>query len=230
MLPKCWRRQNGVIRLYKGGTEGVSNTGNEPFAEYYASQIAETLGVNAISYSLTKWKGRLCSFCDLFTSKELSFISAGRLVTKGGLPGVRNYCETLGDEYAVALNEMLVFDAVICNTDRHFGNFGFLVDSHSNRIVAPAPLFDHGNSLFSLAPVDAFENIAAMRKYRRTLLPRVYDDFIGEAKTVITHKQRNALLHLLDFRFKRNPRHNWSAQRLTMVERMVSEQAKELVG
>ena len=33
-----------------------------------------------------------------------------------------------------------------------------------------------------------------------------------------------------DFRFKRNPRHNWSAQRLTMVERMVSEQAKELVG
>ena len=57
MLPKCWRRQNGIIRLYKGGTEGASNTGNEPFAEYYASQIAETIGVNAISYSLTKWKG-----------------------------------------------------------------------------------------------------------------------------------------------------------------------------
>ena len=151
-------------------------------------------------------------------------------MTKGGLPAVRNYCEALGDEYAAALNEMLVFDAVICNTDRHLGNFGFLVDSHSNKIVAPAPLFDHGNSLFSLAPVDAFESIAAMRKYRRTLLPRVYDDFIGEAKAVITHKQRNALRRLLDFRFKRNPRHNWSAQRLTMVERMVSEQAKELLG
>ena len=230
MLPKCWRRQNGIIRLYKGGTEGASNTGNEPFAEYYASQIAETLGVNAISYSLTKWKGRLCSFCDLFTSKELSFIPAGRLVTKGGLPAVRNYCEAMGDEYAAALNEMLVFDAVICNTDRHFGNFGFLVDSHSNKIVAPAPLFDHGNSLFSLAPVDAFESIAAMRKYRRTLLPRVYDDFIGETKAVITRKQRNVLRRLLDFRFKRNPRHNWSVQRLTMVERMVSEQAKELLG
>lgn len=30
MLPKCWRRENGVIRLYKGGTQGASNTGNEP--------------------------------------------------------------------------------------------------------------------------------------------------------------------------------------------------------
>ena len=58
----------------------------------------------------------------------------------------------------------------------------------------------------------------------------MYDDFIGEAKAVITRKQRNALRQLLDFRFKRNPRHNWSAQRLTMVERMVSEQAKELLG
>ena len=230
MLPKCWRRQNGVIRLYKGGTEGASNTGNEPFAEHYSSQIAEILGVNAISYSLTKWKGRLCSYCDLFTSKEISFIPAGRLVPRGGLPAVRKYCEALGEKYVAALNEMIVFDAVICNTDRHFGNFGFLLDSYSNRIVAPAPLFDHGNSLFSLAPVDAFESISAMRKYRRTLLPRVYDDFIEEAKSVISHAQRNALRKLLDFSFKRLPRHNWDTRRLKMIEKMVSEQAKEILG
>ena len=42
MLPKCWRRVNGTIRLYKGGTSGASNTGCEPYSEYYAAQIAET--------------------------------------------------------------------------------------------------------------------------------------------------------------------------------------------
>ncbi|MBP5641338.1 MAG: hypothetical protein J6X55_17810 [Victivallales bacterium] len=229
MLPKCWRRQNGAVRLYKGGTEGASNTGNEPYSECYASQIAETLGFNAVSYSLARWKGRLCSVCDMFTSKDVSFIPVGRLVTKGGMTAVRTYCETLGGQFVDALNEMLVFDAVICNTDRHFGNFGFLVDSHANRIIAPAPLFDHGNSLFSLAPLDVFESLGAMRKYVRTLLPRVYDNFIDEARSVITHAQQNALRKLLDFKFKRNPRYNWEARRLAMVERMVSERVMELL-
>ena len=120
-------------------------------------------------------------------------------------------------------------DALIWNTDRHFGNFGFLVDSHANRIIAPAPLFDHGNALFNLAPLDAFENLADMRKYARTLQPRVYDDFVTTAKAVITHEQRNALRKLLNFKFKRNPRYNWEKHRLAMVEKMLSERTSELL-
>ncbi|MBQ7650670.1 MAG: hypothetical protein IJS15_06900, partial [Victivallales bacterium] len=85
MLRKCWRRRNGIIKLYKGGTEGASNTGNEPYAEFYACQIAKLLGFNAIDYGLTNWKEHLCSFCELFTSKSISFIPVGRLVTTGGM-------------------------------------------------------------------------------------------------------------------------------------------------
>ena len=230
MLPKCWRRQDGAIWLYKGGTEGASNTGYEPYSEFYASQIANILGVNAISYNLTKWKGRLCSFCKLFTSKELSFIPVGRIVTTDGIGAVRKYYELLGDNFVKALNEMIFFDAVIYNTDRHFGNFGFLVDSHSNQIVAPAPLFDHGNSLFNLAPLDIFDNPTAMRKYAKTQLPRIYDDFVTEAKTYLIHGQRNTLRKLLNFKFKRNTRYNWGKKRLAMVEKMVSERTMEILG
>ena len=32
MLPKCWRRMSGKIFLYKGGTSGASNAGNEPYS------------------------------------------------------------------------------------------------------------------------------------------------------------------------------------------------------
>lgn len=74
MLPKCWRRQNGKIYLYKGGTSGVSNLGFEPYSELYAYQVAQVMGVNAIRYTLTKdLKKTLCSKCELFTSKEYSY-------------------------------------------------------------------------------------------------------------------------------------------------------------
>ena len=84
MLPKCWRRESGVIRLYKGGTSGFSNTGNEPYSEFYAAQVARTLGFNAIDYRLSQWKGVLCSTCELFTDKEHSFLPVGRIVSSGG--------------------------------------------------------------------------------------------------------------------------------------------------
>lgn len=33
MLPKCWRREHGQIKLFKGGTSEASNTGFEPYSE-----------------------------------------------------------------------------------------------------------------------------------------------------------------------------------------------------
>ena len=127
MLPKCWRRVNGTIRLYKGGTSGASNTGCEPYSEFYAAQIAEAMGINSVSYNLSKWKGELCSVCDLFTSKDYSYLPIGRMVTAGGMEAVREYYQSLGKEYIDALNAMLVFDAVIFNTDRHFGKTRCLI-------------------------------------------------------------------------------------------------------
>ena len=230
MLPKCWRREKGVIRLYKGGTEGASNTGFEPFSEYYAVQIAQILQINAIPYHLAKWKGRLCSTCELFTSKDLSYLPIGRLVTKGGMGAVRKFYETLGPEFVKSLNEMIVFDALIYNVDRHFGNFGLLIDSKTNQIASPAPLFDHGNSLFNFVALDIIENPTAMQKYAKTLLPCVYDDFVVEARKYITHEQRNSLRKLLDFKFKRHPQYNLDSKRLSMLEKMVSERAKEILG
>ena len=230
MLPKCWRREKGVIRLYKGGTEGASNTGFEPYSEFYAAQIAQILRIHAIPYHLSRWKGRLCSTCELFTSKHLSYMPIGRLVTRGGMGAVRKFYETLGEEFVKALNDMIVFDALIYNVDRHFGNFGLLIDSKTNRIVAPAPLFDHGNSLFNLVALDIIDNPSAMRKYAKTLLPCVYDDFVAEAKSYLSHELRNGLRKLLDFKFKRHPQYNLDSRRLSMLERMVSERAKEILG
>ena len=229
MLPKCWRRIDGKILLYKGGTSGASNTGNEPYSEYYAYQIAEILGVNAVRYGLSKWKNELCSTCELFTSKKYSYMPVGRLVTSGGMMAVRQYYENLGQVFISALNDMLVFDAVIINTDRHFGNFGFMIDNNTNKIVAPAPLFDHGNSLLNFAGRDDLENNENLKKYADTLLPCVYDDFIKIAKKAITQKHREGLRKLLKFKFKKNSKYNLPDQRLKMLEIQIPESARILL-
>lgn len=229
MLPKCWRRKDGKIILYKGGTSGASNTGNEPYSEYYAAQVAKVLGVNAIEYGLSQWKGELCSTCELFTSKEYSFLPVGRVVTSGGMKAVREYYEKLGQSFVDALNDMLVLDAIIMNTDRHFGNFGFIVDNKTNKIVAPAPLFDHGNALLNFAGRDDLENEKALAEYANTLVPCVYDDFIGTAKKVLTNRHREGLRKLLEFKFKKNSRYNLPDKRLKLLEKMIQTRAKSLL-
>ena len=229
MLRKCWRRIGGKVYLYKGGTEGASNTGFEPYSEFYAAQIAAAMGVRAIPYGLSRWKGVLCSTCELFTSKEYSYIPVGHLVTKGGMDAVKAYYESLGAEFMAVLHEMLVFDAVICNVDRHFGNFGVMVDNRTNTVVSPAPLFDHGNSLFNFAGMDVWTSDAALEEYIETLAPSVYDDFLGTASAVLTPELREKLRHLLTFRFKKHARYNLPEKRLRMIEKQVQKRARVLL-
>ncbi len=229
MLPKCWRRERGQIKLFKGGTSGASNTGNEPYSEFYAFQVAEIMGINAIPYNLSKWKGELCSTCDLFTSKDYSFLPVGRIVTTGGMKAVREYYESLGADFVKALDDMIVLDALIFNTDRHFGNFGFLVDNKTNKIVAPAPLFDHGNALFNFAGRDDLSSDEALKRYAETLLPCVYDEFVASAKKVLTSAHKEGLRHLLNFKFKKHSRYNLPADRLKLIEKQIQRRAKELL-
>ena len=229
MLPKCWRRIEGKIYLYKGGTMGAANTGNEPYSEFYAYQIGKILGVNAVPYSLSKWKNTLCSTCELFTSKDVSFVPVGRIVRSGGMQAVRAYYKKLGAEFEKALNDMFIFDALIFNTDRHYGNFGFLIDSHTNKIIAPAPLFDHGNSLFHFAGMDALKSKKSFLKYAETQMPCVYDDYVAEAKKVLTREWRSAIRKLLDFKLPRHSRYNLSKERLNLIECAVSQRAAELL-
>ena len=146
------------------------------------------------------------------------------------MKAVREYYESLGETFVFALDDMILLDAVICNTDRHFGNFGFLVDNRSNRITAPAPLFDHGNSLFNLAGRAAWESDESLDEYVSTLVPSVYDDFIDEARSVLTHERKEKLRHLLAFRFKRHSRYNLPSRRLTMMEKQIQKRAKLLLG
>lgn len=62
-----------------------------------------------------------------------------------------------------------------------------------------------------------------------TLLPCVYDDFIGTEKKVLTIRHREGLRHLLNFKFKKHSRYNLPRGRLALIERQVQKRAGMLL-
>ena len=130
MLRKAWRHIDGDgIYLYKGGTEGAANAGNEPYSEYYACQIAKTMGLKCVEYDLENWKGILASKCVLFTDIDTAFVPIGDLMKSNTLKAALDCYEGLGKEYYDDVCSILVFDSVLYNEDRHFGHFGLLSDN-----------------------------------------------------------------------------------------------------
>lgn len=228
MLRKAWRFvDNDGIYLYKGGTEGAANTGNEPYSEYYACQIAEAMGLPCVKYDLENWKGILASKCKLFTNIDTAFVPVGRILKKCTLKECLEYYASLGTDFYEQLCSMLVFDSVIYNEDRHFGNFGVLRDNHTGQIISPAPIFDNGLSLFNFAMPDDFKNLEEYAKTRSNPYRISYEEICQE---IMGSKQKTQLRRLIGFKFKRHPSLNLPEERLAAIEKQVNERVRELLA
>ena len=218
MLAKCWRRIDGNVLLYKSGMEGASNTGFEPYSEFYASQIAEAMGLGHVAYGLSRFKGRLCSTCPLFTSDRYGYVPAGRVMSRD---------EALADP---RFADIFFFDAVIFNTDRHMGNFGYLVDNDTNEIVGAAPIFDNGYGLFSLAldrRGDSHDEFCDLRKFVSRVNPALYMKWLGFPGG-LTKKMKERLDGLRGFRIKRHPRYNLPVRRIEAIEDFTQKRIREI--
>ena len=228
MLRKAWRFIEGDgIYLYKGGTEGAANAGREPYSEYYACQIAERMGLHAVHYDLENWKEILASKCKLFTDIDTAFIPIGHLVKTGGIQACLNYYENISKEAAEEIRSMLVFDAVIYNEDRHFGNFGVLRDNHTGKVIGAAPIFDNGLSLFNYAMPDDLEYL---EEYAKTRSNPYGISFENVCREVMGTKQRNQLRRLIGFRFTRHPNINLPEDRLEAIEKQIDLRVRELLS
>ena len=103
----------------------------EPYGEVLASQVFEKI-CNSVKYDLKKYDDRVVSDCKIFTSQEYGYKPISLFSKNGvkyGLPETleiyREFdCE---DEF----RRMVVADCITLNSDRHFGNFGFLVNNEN---------------------------------------------------------------------------------------------------
>ena len=231
-LAKAWRRVNNELYLFKGGRSLLGMTiGKEPYSEFYASQIAERMGLSHyVKYDLEEWHGILASVCKNFCNKDISFIPMSNI--DASITGTKDLIEYMNSNgFMNQFKEMILFDAVIMNVDRHYGNFGLLKDNQMNKYIGLAPIFDNGFGLFAGLADSSILDQAKFKEEQQ----RAEQSFFG-----LSHKALVQLVcdkddilkleKLKDFRFEKHPTYNLSDERLDVLNSFIQNRALELIS
>lgn len=228
-FPKAWRRIGDGLFLYKAGSDGAANAGTEPYSEYLAAQVAEAMGLSHVPYELKMWKGKLASVCPLLNSKETSFVSFSNAMQEGMFPANLALAESFSAEALEDLRSMLVFDALICNRDRHAGNYGMLRDNATGRFLRVAPLFDHNLSLFAGDMEVDFPNWND--RANTVFFPQNSDvSFLEQASVVMGEAQHEQLRRLIGFEFSDHRDYPVGEKRLDALNSYVQHRTREFLS
>lgn len=168
-FPKCWVRRNNVPVLVKG-----ANTGYEPFAEVFASRL-RLANASVVKYDL-EYSEQLhvdASLCETFTTESVILLPYSIVTNKLYLDEVRDFYDKIGCKSM--FDDMLLLDAVSMNVDRHYRNFGVLLDSDTYDILTMAPIFDM-NYCYGSASLSKVNT--PLDEYMEWQRSRMFGDFI----------------------------------------------------
>ncbi len=185
---KCWRLIDGIWWMYKSGAE------NEHFSELFLCLLGEKLGLLAAHYEMD---GDYIRTKDFTNGASVNFEPISALMGDNEdysdcFDAIFAISPTLAEQYL----RMIWFDTVCYNMDRHTGNFGFLRDIESGKILSMAPSFDHNIALIARGyPSDRSrekdgiirifrgflqQNEIAREMLRNMKLPRITEELLDE--------------------------------------------------
>ena len=127
----------------------------EPITEVLASEMLSKLDIIPyVSYTLTIEGMTLCSSCANFVGENTEFVPAVHLYKAreksektSAYQHLLNMCDVFGVQNAKEyIDGMITADRILGNDDRHLGNFGFIRDAGTGRILGFAPIFDSGSA------------------------------------------------------------------------------------
>jgi len=152
-LQKKWKIVDEQRVLVKGSSAPAHQ---EPYNEVVSTAICRRLHLPHVPYSVVREAGKPYSLCPNMTSNRQDLVNAYALYTSAKKPNhlsaydfFLERCAALGIPNARrAVNRMLILDFLICNQDRHFGNFGALRDAVTLEWQGIAPIYDSGTSLW----------------------------------------------------------------------------------
>ena len=226
--PKAWRRVDNALLLFKAGTEGYANSGMEPYSEFFAAQAAEAFGIPHVDYDLEKWQGKLASVCPLMHGKDTAFVPFWPATGQSRFPANLAAAERVSPEAFESLRDMLVFDALVCNVDRHANNYGFLRDNHTGKMLSFAPLFDHNLALFPgdrASDFDDWPRKAGSQTPAGSNLP-----FDQALQVIMAERHREALRRMLSFELTNHPVCPVDEERLDALNRYLGERARQMLA
>lgn len=147
VFPKAWKRtENGFSLLKDGGRDAVER-------ELLASRICQCFNVQQVIYKQDCFDGEPVTISQNITSKKLSIVSieALEIYLQNYDKDVKKYILSL-DKYGYYM--MNIIDYLVGNTDRHWGNWGVVVDNSNNKPICLHKLMDFNKTFGSYDTIE----------------------------------------------------------------------------
>ena len=199
--------------------------------EYYAGQAAQQCGIlPSVSYDLSNDSGAICSLCPLFTSKDVAYLSMDHYMAIHGITDSGKYMDVLQelgllDQY---LN-MVLFDCIICNSDRHLGNFGVLAETRDYTPISLSPIFDNGMSLGVFWMPDNDKDIIRFAlESGPSLLNR--GNFLEVGRKLLTDANKTCVENLREWQIQPHPQYNWGDEKVHAMNELLRYQVENILG
>ncbi len=189
-FPKAWiRTDKGFCLLKDGGRDAVER-------EVLASRVSRCFDCTQVEYQEDFFDGEKVSVSNIITSKKYSIVSRGAFeiyAANHEIDAMKYILKLDGYSYYM----MNIIDYLVGNTDRHWGNWGFIVDNETNTPVRLHPLMDFNQSFHSydniegancqtVLPKIMTQKQAAMQAVKHIGLNQIKEidtDWFGERKT-----------------------------------------------
>lgn len=146
-LPKAWVQKEDGLYLIKGGTE------KEVKNELLASKICRCFDVNQVLYEECDYDGQLMTASKNMTSLAYSIVPMEYyeiyLMNHG-----RKKMDAVLELDAYSYYMMNILDYLTGNTDRHWGNWGVLVDNMTNKPLRLHDLMDFNQTFEAYDTLD----------------------------------------------------------------------------
>lgn len=200
----------------------------EAYSEFFTAQAAQAFGIGHVPYALEEWKGRLASVCPPMHKPSTAFVPFWTAAEQSLFPITLETARRISPEALDTLRMMYVFDALVCNTDRHANNYGFLHDNATGKLTDFAPLFDHN---LALLPNDMEQDYGSWTEQGFIRRPAGSNlSFDSVAALVMTEAHHEALRKMIGFQFMNHPDYPVSSKRLDALNRFISERVRQLLA
>lgn len=145
--PKAWIRKDNTFWLMKdGGMDVVEN-------ELLASKICRCFDVNQVRYEEDYYDGQKVSISRIITSLDESIVSMEHFNVYAMNHSI-NKMEYILRLDAYSYYMMNIMDYLLGNTDRHWGNWGVLIDNKTNKPIRLYDLMDFNKSFHSYDQIE----------------------------------------------------------------------------
>lgn len=146
----------------------------------------------------------------------------GQIYLYKGASRIYENGEMYSEYYCAQIAESMEFDALICNIDRHLGNFGMIIDNNTNEILRPAPIFDNGLSMMTTLESNEINENKEFLGFEKSAFDILFNQ---QLKYFVQPRHIPNLQKLKSFEFKKHKKFNLPDSWLEPIQKAIQNRA-----